>query len=86
MSMILIFYLYIDVMLHALQTEQVPYGIINTDALDIPDYNVGSNVKACIIDTGYGMGHEDLSSDTSLVTGYNPYSTGSWDIDGHSHG
>ena len=73
-----------DLTLHAFQNEQVPYGIQNVEALNIPEYNINSNVKACIIDTGYGFGHPDLQ--TSSVTGYNPYGEGQWDVDGHSHG
>uniref|UniRef100_A0A7S4SJ08 subtilisin n=1 Tax=Ditylum brightwellii TaxID=49249 RepID=A0A7S4SJ08_9STRA len=64
--------------------EEVPYGINLVEALNI-DYVAGSGVKACIIDTGYGRGHPDLPNN-NLITGFNPYGSGEWFVDGDGHG
>jgi len=71
-------------------SEEVPDGIIMVEALDI-EYIAGSGVKACIIDTGYALEHPDLPNNddynnTNLVTGFNPYTTGRWFVDGNGHG
>merc|ERR1712176_1563102 len=42
--------------------------------------------KVCVVDTGYGNGHEDLPTLDQNADGYNPQSSGEWYIDGHSHG
>merc|ERR1711923_395609 len=42
--------------------------------------------KVCVVDTGYGNGHEDLPTLDQNSDGYNPQSSGEWYIDGHSHG
>merc|ERR1712115_676306 len=42
--------------------------------------------KVCVVDTGYGNGHEDLPTLDQSSDGYNPQSSGEWYIDGHSHG
>merc|ERR1711971_1028434 len=42
--------------------------------------------KVCVVDTGYGNGHEDLPTLDENSDGYNPQSSGEWYIDGHSHG
>merc|ERR1719410_2557274 len=44
------------------------------------------SVKVCVVDTGYGNGHEDLPTLDQNSDGYNPQSSGEWYIDGHSHG
>ena len=50
-----------------LYAESVPYGITMVQAPLVSDAYT-SNIKACIIDTGYTLGHLDLPS--SGVTGY----------------
>jgi len=68
------------------RSESTPYGIPMVNA---PNVSQGGQVKICVVDTGYGYGHEDLpTNDTSLVTGTMPpqYSSGAWDVDGHGHG
>uniref|UniRef100_A0A7S4SJC0 subtilisin n=1 Tax=Ditylum brightwellii TaxID=49249 RepID=A0A7S4SJC0_9STRA len=71
--------------------ETVPYGINLVEAFNI-DYVADSGVKACIIDTGYALLHEDLPNNINygndnLVTGYNPYDNGEvWYKDGDGHG
>mmetsp|Transcript_26603 Transcript_26603/g.38891 ORF Transcript_26603/g.38891 Transcript_26603/m.38891 type:complete len:599 (-) Transcript_26603:72-1868(-) len=56
------------------------------EALDI-DYVANSGVKACVIDTGYGLGHPDLPTESHVeITGFNPYSDGRWFVDGQGHG
>merc|ERR1711971_956681 len=42
--------------------------------------------KVCVVDTGYGNGHEDLPTLDQNADGHNPQSSGEWYIDGHSHG
>jgi len=42
--------------------------------------------KVCVVDTGYGNGHEDLPTLDQNTDGHNPQSSGEWYIDGHSHG
>merc|ERR1711971_117802 len=42
--------------------------------------------KVCVVDTGYGNGHEDLPTLDQNSDGHNPQSSGQWYIDGHSHG
>merc|ERR1719410_2093034 len=42
--------------------------------------------KVCVVDTGYGNGHEDLPTLDQNSDGYNPQSSGEWYIDGHGHG
>merc|ERR1719396_63500 len=42
--------------------------------------------KVCVVDTGYGNGHEDLPTLDQNSDGFNPQSSGEWYIDGHSHG
>merc|ERR1711902_372880 len=44
------------------------------------------SAKVCVVDTGYGNGHEDLPTLDENSDGYNPQSSGEWYIDGHSHG
>jgi hypothetical protein len=72
--------------------ESLPYGItmVQSDALIQRAAGLDPPMeptprKICVIDTGYGLGHPDLPN-TSLghnVTGFNPYDTGSWNVDGH---
>merc|ERR1712157_74616 len=44
------------------------------------------SAKVCVVDTGYGNGHEDFPTLDENSDGYNPQSSGEWYIDGHSHG
>lgn len=66
-----------------LLAESVPYGITMVQAPQVSDA-LTSNIKACIIDTGYNYGHPDLPS--SGVTGYAFSGHGSWSTDGNGHG
>ena len=66
-----------------LYAESVPYGITMVQAPLVSDAYT-SNIKACIIDTGYTLGHLDLPS--SGVTGYAFSGHGSWSSDGNGHG
>ena len=66
--------------------ESIPYGIESVKAEIVSDSAV-SNRKVCIIDTGYDLGHPDLASDPSIVTGYEgPFTAGPWSTDGNGHG
>merc|ERR1719410_29692 len=42
--------------------------------------------KVCVVDTGYGNGHEDLPGLNQNTDGFNPQSSGEWYIDGDGHG
>lgn len=66
--------------------ETVPYGIEMVEALDI-GYVAASGIKACIIDTGYDLGHEDLP-DITLMTGNGTCrdTPCNWNIDPNGHG
>ncbi len=64
--------------------QMVPYGIPMVQADLLPDGNAG-NRMVCIIDSGYNLAHEDLSSNN--VTGeFDPKGTGWWYDDTNSHG
>ncbi len=70
-----------------LLAESTPYGITMVQADQVSDSTTG-NMKVCIVDTGYDLGHEDLIN--SGVTGSdndgNGNDTGNWYNDGHGHG
>merc|ERR1712176_853538 len=72
--------------------EEEPYGIemVLEDVVwwkNQFDSNPPTGVsKVCVVDTGYGNGHEDLPTLDQNADGYNPQSSGEWYIDGHSHG
>ncbi|MCT6699683.1 S8 family peptidase [Rheinheimera sp. 4Y26] len=66
-----------------LLAESVPYGITMVQAPQVSDA-MTSNIKACVIDTGYNYGHPDLPG--SGVTGYAFSGHGSWSTDGNGHG
>lgn len=61
--------------------EMIPYGIMMVGAHRVSDANV-ANRKVCIIDSGYDLGHVDLPSDPSVVTGENDIGAGPWFSDG----
>ena len=63
--------------------DEIPYGITQVQALQVPDKNV-SNRKVCVIDSGYDLNHPDLPKDS--VTGEATSSAGNWFQDGSSHG
>ena len=67
-------------------SEEIPYGIEMVEALGI-EYVADSGIKACIIDTGYDLGHEDLP-DGTLMTGGGTCNNVpcDWNEDPHSHG
>eukprot|EP00804_Cyclotella_cryptica_P017255 CCRYP_016809-RA/>CCRYP_016809-RA protein AED:0.04 eAED:0.04 QI:91/1/1/1/0/0/2/114/510 len=64
--------------------QLVPYGIqmVQADLLAGTD---ASNRKVCIIDSGYNLGHEDLPSDSNIVTGED-MGIAPWAYDTESHG
>jgi len=65
--------------------EQTPYGIHLVHADNVTQGS--ANIKVCVVDTGYHLGHEDLPNEShQAIDGINPYSSGQWYIDGHSHG
>jgi len=64
--------------------EETPYGINMVNVTQLWSKTAQQQVKICVVDTGYGLGHEDLP--TENVTGFNAQTTGAWDIDGHGHG
>lgn len=64
--------------------QLVPYGITMVQADLLSDTNAAKR-KVCIIDSGYALGHEDLSSGTN-ITGDNDSGTGAWNTDENDHG
>jgi len=66
--------------------EETPYGIEMVNVTQLWAKTAQQQVKICVVDTGYGLGHEDLP--TANVTGFTPstYSPGVWNVDGHGHG
>jgi len=69
--------------------EETPYGVImvNPSSPGDPPLQQGdTEIKVCVVDTGYDRGHEDLPNATHGVNGTNPYDNGEWYIDGNSHG
>jgi serine protease len=65
--------------------EIKPYGIQMTQADQLSDASAGSR-KVCIIDSGYYLGHEDLPSSSTNVTGDSDSGAGNWYQDGSGHG
>merc|ERR1711923_633031 len=85
-------YLYATELLRSRElAEEEPYGIgmVLQDVAwweeKFASTPTGSS-KVCVVDTGYGNGHEDLPTLDQNSDGYNPQSSGEWYIDGHSHG
>ncbi len=64
-------------------SQTQPYGIQMVQANLVSDLNAG-NRKVCIIDSGYQISHEDLSS--NMVSGTNDSGTGNWYTDENHHG
>ncbi|MEW5249521.1 S8 family serine peptidase [Microbulbifer sp. 2201CG32-9] len=71
-----------DVKRH-LMAQEVPFGISMVQADQVSDVAAG-NRTVCIIDSGYDIGHEDLSG--NAVTGTNDSGTGNWYEDQLGHG
>ncbi|WOX04368.1 S8 family serine peptidase [Microbulbifer pacificus] len=63
--------------------EETPFGIPMVQANQVSDVLAG-NQTVCIIDSGYDLSHEDLSSNS--VSGSNDSGTGFWYTDENSHG
>lgn len=68
-----------------LMAQSTPYGIPMVQA-DQLSFAGAANTTVCIIDSGYYLGHEDLPSDSSMVTGTNDAFAGLWNQDGDGHG
>lgn len=66
-----------------LLAQKVPYGIPMVQADQLSDGTAG-NRTVCIIDSGYDLGHEDLSG--NAVSGTNDPGTGNWYEDEDHHG
>merc|ERR1711923_623600 len=85
-------YLYATELLRSRElAEEEPYGIgmVLQDVAWWEDKFASTptgSSKVCVVDTGYGNGHEDLPTLDQNSDGYNPQSSGEWYIDGHSHG
>jgi len=65
--------------------ETKPYGIQMVQADQVSDAGA-SNRKVCIIDSGYYLGHEDLSSGGNVTGDSDPGGAGDWFRDGSGHG
>ena len=72
--------------LRRLSDEKDPYGIalVQADQIDAGS----TNVKVCIVDSGYALGHEDLPDTVNHgVEGFSPYGNKQkWDKDEVGHG
>ncbi len=66
-----------------LYAESTPYGITMVQAPQVSDAYT-SNIKVCIVDTGYSLGHPDLPN--AGVTGFAFSGHGNWYSDGNGHG
>ena len=65
--------------------EEDPYGIALTQADQVTQGP--TNVKVCIVDSGYALGHEDLPDASNHgVAGYSPYGNQKWNKDEIGHG
>ncbi|OCQ21408.1 hypothetical protein A7985_12390 [Pseudoalteromonas luteoviolacea] len=66
--------------------ETTPYGIDMVQAKLLSDAQA-SNVKVCVMDTGYTPEHPDLPQNgVTGDDGHGEYDTGDWFHDGHGHG
>ena len=63
--------------------EETPYGINMVNASHVWPETPATNIKICVVDTGYDLGHVDLPTDG--VQGYNQYNQ-LWSEDGNGHG
>ena len=61
-------------------SQSTPYGISMVQADQISEGPSVGNVKVCVIDSGYFVGHEDLQDGN--ISGY----PSGWDTDGCGHG
>lgn len=65
--------------------ETTPYGINMVQANKISHGT--KKMKICVVDTGYGLGHEDLPDENSGISGWdNNGNGGVWNVDGDGHG
>ncbi len=69
-----------------LLSESTPYGISMVQAQQLSDAQ-SSNIKVCIMDTGYTLNHPDLPN-TGITgdDGHGSNDTGNWYNDGNGHG
>ncbi|KAL7466347.1 hypothetical protein ACHAXS_012851 [Conticribra weissflogii] len=67
--------------------EEAPWGIDGEFGIDLaglpPPNEAKWNPIICVVDTGYATLHPDLPSHAE---GYNPYTSGRWDVDKNGHG
>ncbi|NVJ60154.1 MAG: S8 family serine peptidase [Gammaproteobacteria bacterium] len=66
-----------------LMAQNMPWGISTTESNTVSDSNA-SNMKVCIIDSGYDITNPDLAGNNH--TGTNNSGTGNWYTPGGSHG
>ncbi|MBU2280095.1 MAG: S8 family serine peptidase [Gammaproteobacteria bacterium] len=66
-----------------IKAQSTPYGITMVQADQVSDANA-TNMKVCIIDTGYTLSHSDLPN--TGVSGFAFSGHGSWNSDGNGHG
>jgi len=69
-----------------LLAESTPYGISMVQAQQLSD-SQSSNIKVCIMDTGYTLNHPDLpNTGVTGDDGFGSNDTGNWYNDGNGHG
>eukprot|EP00592_Proboscia_alata_P022117 CAMPEP_0194423034 /NCGR_PEP_ID=MMETSP0176-20130528/22356_1 /TAXON_ID=216777 /ORGANISM="Proboscia alata, Strain PI-D3" /LENGTH=737 /DNA_ID=CAMNT_0039232103 /DNA_START=53 /DNA_END=2266 /DNA_ORIENTATION=+ len=66
--------------------EDTPYGINMVQAPQIWNITGSKDIKICVVDTGYDLGHPDLPTNADGVDGWEPAYNGKWNEDGHGHG
>ena len=73
--------------------EQVPWGIRAVQADQVTPGPFASEIKVCVVDTGYDPDHPDLpgrdavtGNDSVEFENSNKHSGLEWDVDGHGHG
>lgn len=76
-------YVELDHKVQALQ-QTLPWGVDRIDAEVVHDYNKGTGVKVCIIDTGIDYTHPDL--DANYVSGYDFANNDDDPMDDNGHG
>jgi len=64
--------------------ERVPYGVGLVQSQQLP-IGVGSDIKVCVVDSGFDLGHPDLPG-APRVTGQSGPGVGSWFEDATGHG
>ena len=69
----------------AASTQLVPYGVSAVKATGLPGVTT-AGIKTCVIDSGYDLGHEDISLKPTVSGDDDPLGAGLWTQDPSGHG